>query len=277
MIFVYKKWEEFCDKLAKSGKYSITAAEVADGNCEENYLVLKHDVETDVKKAFHIAEIEKKYGHRGVYYVQGYLLENKDNVSLLKQMQEMGHEISYHYDVLDFAKGDYDVALKEFNRYLKLFSDNGFVIRTLCQHGNPVVERIGYTSNRDFFRNPNIKKQFSNLTDIMVDFKETANTDYNYYSDAGRKFKKIFDPINNDRIDSEEKNISYKDLNTVFDDLEDSNSIVSTHPHRWCRSKLKYIFSMAVFKVIRAVAKLAMKIPGVKKVMSKYYYLAKKI
>ena len=59
MIFVYKKWEAFCEKLAKSGKYSITAAEVADGNCEENYLVLKHDVETDVKKAFHIAEIEK--------------------------------------------------------------------------------------------------------------------------------------------------------------------------------------------------------------------------
>lgn len=57
MIFVYKKWEEICRKLKEKGLQSIPACEVkADSG---NYIVLKHDVETDVERAHKIAQIEK--------------------------------------------------------------------------------------------------------------------------------------------------------------------------------------------------------------------------
>ena len=84
MIFVYKKWESFCKRLAEKGIKSIPAREV-DGSIT-NYLVLKHDVETDVGKAFSMAKIESKYGHRGSYYVQAYLVNDDKNVALLKEM-----------------------------------------------------------------------------------------------------------------------------------------------------------------------------------------------
>ena len=275
MIFVYKKWDEFCRKLHSSGIHSITAREVRGDS--QKYLVLKHDVETDVAKAYALAAIEEKYGHKGSYYVQAYLLDQPENVEILKKMQAMGHEISYHYDVMDSCKGDLNKAILEFDANKKKFEDNGFELETLCQHGNPIVERVGYTSNRDFFRSSKVQELYPDLCDIMVNFKAIRETDYTYYSDAGRQFKMIYDPLTNDIVNSDDKNISYPDLDGVFSSFCGENVIVSTHPHRWTKSAVIYGIKTAVFKGIKTVAKILVKIPFMKKLMSKYYYLAKKI
>ena len=88
----------------------------------------------------------------------------------------------------------------------------------------------------------------------------------------------IFDPINNDIVNSDDKNLSYEDLNAVIKVLEsDKSYIISTHPHRWCNSAFVYTLKATAFKIIKFVAKILMKIPFCKKIMSKYYYLAKKI
>ncbi|MBO5021334.1 MAG: hypothetical protein J6D52_11775 [Clostridia bacterium] len=275
MIFVFKKWEDFCKKLSESGMQSVSAKEIAS---EKTYLVLKHDVETDVKKAYRMAEIEQKYGHRGSYYVQGYLMNDPENIRILTQMQQMGHEISYHYDVMDSNKGDIKKAILEFEENKKRIEDNGFELSTVCQHGNPIVERIGYHSNRDFFRNEKVQKKYPQISDIMVNFKTARQTDYIYYSDAGRKFKMIFDPINNDIVNSDDKNVVYKNLDEVLLKLsKNTGTIISIHPHRWTKSAAKYIFKTSAFKVIRFFAKILSRIPIFKKFMSRYYYLAKKI
>lgn len=276
MIFVYKKWDSFCKKLSESGMVSIPAREITGDT--KIYTILKHDVETNVSKALAIARIEQKYGHRGSYYVQAYLLNDAKNISVLKEIQSMGHEVSYHYDVMDSCKGNVERAITEFETNKKLFEENGFKLETLCQHGNPIVERIGYTSNRDFFRNKNVQALYSELSDIMVDFKEKHGTDYLYFSDAGRQFQLIFDPLNNDIVKSDDKNVPYKSTDELFLALDRSGgNIISIHPHRWTASALKYMLKAFVFKTVKTVAKVLIKIPFMKKLMSKYYYLAKKI
>lgn len=276
MIFTFKKWDEFCRQLNEFGKHSIPACNVEQS--VNDYLVLKHDVETNVSKALKMAKIENKYGHKGSYYVQAYLINNRNNVEMLSEIQNMGHEVSYHYDVMDSNKGKIDKAILEFSRNVKLFTDNGFKIVTVCQHGNPMIERIGYHSNRDFFRNSKVQEMYPELSDIMVDFKTKAHTEYTYYSDAGRKLKMIFDPVNNDIIDSDAKNVSYDNFNQLIQNLcEDGNNIVSTHPHRWTNSTLQYILKTVMFDVIKKVARLLEKNSFLRKVMSRYYYLAKKI
>lgn len=67
MIFIYEKWDRFCSKLKEYDLISIPACDVF-GN-QKKYVVLKHDVETNASKAYKIAQIEYKYGHRGSYYV----------------------------------------------------------------------------------------------------------------------------------------------------------------------------------------------------------------
>jgi len=279
MIFVYKKWEKFCRELAHKNVHSITARDVAEKKTADTYIVLKHDVETNVAKAYAMAKIEQKYEHRGTYYVQAYLLEDVQNVSLLRQMSDMGHEISYHYDVMDLCKGNLEKAIKAYQKNVALFERNGFEIKTVCQHGNPVVERVGYTSNRDFFRSTRVQQLFPHMSDIMVDFKRKADTDYLYFSDAGRKFKLVYDPLNNDIVNSDDKNIPFDNLGELLVYAEESglSYIISTHPHRWTKHILIYLMKDIFFRVVKQIAKLLLHIPLMKKIMSRYYYLAKKI
>lgn len=276
MVFEYKKWVDFCKKLHDANTISIPANEVNVNS--KHFIVLKHDVETDVQRAFELAKIEHRFGHRGSFYVQAYLMQDKSNIELLKKMKKMGHEISYHYDVMDSNKGDLDKAISEFEENRRVFERNGFHIITVCQHGNPVVERVGYTSNRDFFRSNKVKELYPEIADIMVDYKEKHQTNYIYYSDAGRKFSTIYDPIYNDIINSDDKNIKYEDLDEVFEAVQKVDcAIISTHPHRWTRSALEYYIKNFVFKTVKTTAKLFLHIPGMKKIMGRYYYLAKKI
>lgn len=276
MIFTYKKWDKFCANLKDKHIISIPACRIE--QAQPSYLVLKHDVETNVKHAYSIAKIEHKYGHCGSYYVQAYLLNDENNVQLLKKMQKMGHEISYHYDVMDSSEGNLDLAIKEFENNKQIFEANGFVIKTVCQHGNPIIERVGYTSNRDFFRSKRVREVYPKISDIMVNFQSFCNTDYTYYSDAGRCFKQIYDPLNNDIVYSAEKDTAYKDLDDVLVAMVcDARNIISVHPHRWTKSAISYLIKTIIFRVIKVVAKLMIKIPFLKKIMSRYYYLAKKI
>lgn len=83
MIFIYKNWDKFCANLKDKGIISIPAYMVESSRI--SYLVLKHDVETNVQRAYRIAQIEHKYGHCGSYYVQAYLLNDENNVQLLKK------------------------------------------------------------------------------------------------------------------------------------------------------------------------------------------------
>lgn len=274
MIFVYSAWDSFCATLQAKGKVSIPAREVTSDM--QSFLVLKHDIENNVPKAYKLAEIEHKYGHRGTYYAHAYLLDDPKNVEFFHKMQAMGHEISYHHDVMDSNHGNLDGAIKEFEANRQRFESLSFPIITVCQHGNPVVERVGYTSNRDFFRNSRVQTLYPQIADIMVDYKEKYRTDYSYYSDTGRKFKLIFDPINNDIVNSDDKNVPYEDLKALLEALP-AKAIVSTHPHRWAESAASYLFKEKAFKAIKATAKLLMKVPVFKKIMSRYYYLAKKI
>lgn len=277
MKFVYREWEKFCQQLTELGVQGISAREVFQLDHDQKYLVLKHDVETNPQKALTLAKIENKYGHKGSYYIQAYLLTKK-HMPILKKISELGHEVSYHYDVMDFCKGDIDKAMEEFKKNKSLFEQYGFEIKTVCQHGNPIVNRVGYTSNRDFFRSEKVQAQFGETADIMVDFKNKADTEYDYISDAGMGFKVIFDPINNDITPSEDKNISLKDLSGVIKYMEGKRSIIiSTHPHRWTSNAFVSGIKRFVFKVVRAVAKLLCKIPFMKRFMEKHYYLAKKL
>ena len=88
----------------------------------------------------------------------------------------------------------------------------------------------------------------------------------------------IYDPINNDVVNSDGKNVIYENLSGVLGALEtERGNIISTHPHRYRKSALVYVISATSFTIIKSMAKLLLKIPFMKKFMSRFYYLAKKI
>lgn len=278
-MFYYNNWEKFCKAIAESRVYTCTAEESLTLPMNVHYIVLKHDVEACVPNAYRLASIEHKYGIRGSYYVQAYLMEKADNIRMLKEMQAWGHEISYHYDVLDAHAGDYVAAEEDFIKYSNVFADNGFHYGTICQHGNPVKQRVGYTSNRDFFRNAEIHSHYPNLVDMVVDYSQhIGNRKYRYISDTGYRWNIITLPETND-LYPEVKNLKiggFKNLVALIKDSEYSY-VISTHPHRWMSSAWKINLKIALFRVVRATIMLARHIPGVEYLLNKFYYIAKKI
>ena len=278
-MFYFNNWEKFCKAIAKCRVQMCTAEESLKMPADVRYIVLKHDVETYVPNAHKLASIEHKYGIKGSYYVQAYLMSDKENIRLLKEMQSWGHEISYHYDVLDAHAGDYRAAEEDFIKYSKVFADNGFTYGTICQHGNPVKKRVGYTSNRDFFRNQEIRSHYPNLVDMVVDYsKHIGGRKYRYISDASYRWNIITLPETNDQHPEvkNEKVGGFKNLLALVKDGEYSY-VVSTHPHRWMDSAWKINMKIATFRVVRATVMVARHIPGVERLLNKFYFLAKKI
>lgn len=277
-MFVYKQWDGFCGKLKEKGFISLSAASVLNEKPDKQFIILKHDVETNPKRALRLAKIENKHSLKGSYYVQAYLLHVRKHVEILKRIQELGHEVSYHHDVMDSNKGDMKKATEEFQRNVGMFENNGFPVQTVCQHGNPVVERIGYSSNRDFFRDAAVASKYEHITEIMVNFKSRLGKEYRYISDAGYDWKIIFDPGNNDVVKSDDKNIALGTLDGVVEVIESGASlIISTHPHRWHSNAVTAQIKGFLFKVIKVVAKGMLKNSFIKKFMGRFYYLAKKI
>ncbi len=79
-------------------------------------------------------------------------------------------------------------------------------------------------------------------------------------------------------LNSDDKNVAYADLDALLTALSaEENHIISTHPHRWCASAAVCVLKNGVFKAIRFVARLLMRIPLCKKIIGRYYYLAKKL
>jgi hypothetical protein len=270
-MFVYSQWDRICNELSLN-HHCILANQILEQDQNRNWIVVKHDVETNVSKALKLAKIEAKYNLHATYYVQSCLL--KDNESQLKEIAALGHEVTYHYDVLDSNNGDYEIAIDEFKRTINQFKEFGFIVRTVCPHGNPILNRKGWSSNKDFFRNKEVSKNFSEILDIVVHLPSRLEKEYIYISDAAYSWKIISNIEDNDLENKGDKEIL--DFFKVLSDNKDC-LIISTHPHRWQSSKIFLIIKVSIFKIIRSFARLVSRVSFMKNIMSKYYYLAKNI
>lgn len=270
-MFVYSQWEKICKKLSENHK-CILANQILDQDKNCSWVVVKHDVETNVSKALKLAKIEDKYNIKATYYVQSYLL--RDNKADLIEISRLGHEVSYHYDVLDSNNGNYKYAISEFLKTLNDFKELGFIVNTVCPHGNPIINRDGWSSNKDFFRDIDISNMFPDILDIIVHLPLRLAKNYVYISDAAYSWKIISNVEDNDI-----KNKGDMEIKDFFEVLSNNTEclIISTHPHRWQSFKILVISKIIMFKIIKFIAILVSRIPFVKNIMSKYYYLSKYI
>lgn len=244
---------------------------------DKNFIVLKHDVEANPQKALTLAKIEHNYNIQATYYVQSYLLKDDGNIKILQKISNMGHEVTYHYDVLDNNRGDWQKATKEFEYTVSMFEGYGFKVNTVCPHGNPLMDRKGWSSNKDFFRNKEISKKYDHIIDIVLNFPQKPGKQNFYISDAGYGWKLISDIANNDKKDAK-PDINLKGFDEIIKIINKSNSvIISTHPHRWHRYSIVARFRIFLFIVLRTTARLLMKVPFIKKLLGKFFYFAKKL
>ena len=270
----YRSFKQLCK--AVSLKYKQTfLVESKNGLCKP-FFMIKHDVEKSPKKALAIAKIENKYCLSSTFYFQAYLLNDK-NIKILKKIQSLGHIVSYHHDVMDQTKGNLCKAISIFDKNKKWLNDRGFEFCTICQHGNPLLERKGYYSNRDFFRSKEVQELYPDLIDVMVNFPERICEDYLYVSDAGRKWAIIDSPTKNDLPGFTGNNVEIKKIIHFINENHFSNIVLSCHSHRYYSLATISFLHDLFFKMVKAIAKRIIKIPFVNRWFQKHYGIAKKI
>jgi len=264
----FKDWDSFCKFAAGFACYRVD--QISDlPDHTSNWIVIKHDIEADVEKALRVARIEAQYGIMATYYVQLDLMTN-DNASIWREIQRLGHEVTYHYDVLDACNGDLARASAQFAEAIARFNNLGFEVRTVCPHGNPMLRRSGWSSNKDFFRSKDNREVFSTIFDLVVDGKRKIRTPYHYISDAGYSWKVVADIENNDRVGSNDRKL--EGLSEIQRLLIDGNClIVSSHPHRFSKSLAGLAIRVALFRVARVMARIFAGIPGVRNLLSRLY------
>jgi hypothetical protein len=212
-------YHELC--TAVLARYSVVPVLDYLRNSPENVAIFRHDVDKKPENALTMAELEESLGICSTYYFR--TTPDSFNLDIINSIHEMGHEIGYHYEVLDMAGGDYDKAIRLFQEGLNRFPCE---IGTICMHGNPLTP----WDNRDIWS----KYDFctfgiSGEAYLSLDFSKIA-----YFSDTGRAWHNrysIKDKTRNAPADTPGIN-STPDLIGYIPSLTRSVCIV-THPQRW--------------------------------------------
>ena len=212
MDFTLRKYTELL-KTIGSGDYTIK-------NNINRGTIIRHDVDRDLSGAIKMAMLESKLDVKSTYYFR---VPKTFDAEIIDRISNFGHEVGYHYEVLDKAKGDYNEAIKLFKRELALFEK--WNIKTICMHGNPLTK----WNNRDLWREYDFRR-FGLIGEayITVDFKKT-----NYFTDTGRKWNSRKFSVK-DKADTRLLCISNTDhLIFLLKNKEIKKFYIVIHPHRW--------------------------------------------
>lgn len=110
-----------------------------------NCTLLHHDVDGRPLNSLEFARIQHEKGIQETYYFR--MVPQSLDPTIIREIAAMGHEIGYHYETMDTAKGDPVLALRQFAEGLKWLRDIA-EINTICMHGSP----LSTFDNRDLWK-----------------------------------------------------------------------------------------------------------------------------
>ena len=198
------------------------------------FFIMRHDVDRRPENALAMAHVEVTLGVRSTYYFR--VTRGVFQEVIIRRISEMGHEIGYHYEVMDKAHGDprraKQIFLSELNRLRSLAK-----VTTACMHGNPLSRR----DNREFWRYHTLA-QFDLLGEAYISVNEQ---DLFYATDTGRGWNRssynLKDHFPRGRLQSLPAVPSTRDLIHMIEKREYEHLYLLTHPNRWSRTRGQWV------------------------------------
>jgi hypothetical protein len=223
MDFTITKYKQLLEALINQGYSFQTFKEFMTAPLPKS-IILRHDVDLLPFNSLVFAQIQHQKGIKGVYYFRA--VPESWDVSVIKQIADLGHEIGYHYECLTTTGGDLKKAIADFQTNLselrKLAS-----VSTICMHGSPMSK---YDS-KDLWKKYNYK-DYGILGEpyFDIDFRKVY-----YLTDTGRKWDG--DKVSvRDRVDSG-FHFQFHSTNQVIaaakSGLLPHQIMFTFHPQRW--------------------------------------------
>lgn len=209
MDFTLKQYSKLLDALG-NGDYGLI----------NNKNIIRHDVDRSIPNAVKIAEIEFQKRIKTTYFFR---VPKTFDMKAIDKIHSFGHEVGYHYEVLDKAKGNYSKAIDLFEKEWKLFERWGS--KSICMHGNPLSK----------YDNRNLWKKYD-FRRFGVEKEAYLSFDFNkivYFTDTGRAWNNKFVSVK-DKTDSDLIRVNNTDhLIELIKNKKVSKFYILTHPCRW--------------------------------------------
>ena len=232
--FTLKKYDELCQTIVSCEYVPLSVHDYLIQDNINKCIILRHDVDRAISRALDMAELEHEYGIESTYYFR----HTKDafRPDIMRKIADMGHEVGFHYEVMDKAKGDAEKAIEIFKRELEEMRSVA-EITTVCMHGNPLAS----WSNRDLWEK-------NELSDFGIIGEPYLSLDYNkilYLTDTGRtwadmniRVKDVLDTADGANSRFTGKIASTDDVIDLVKAEEVPQMCILAHPNRWCDNKV---------------------------------------
>jgi hypothetical protein len=200
---------------------------------KKNTICLRHDVDLLSFNSLEFARIQHAMRIRGTYYFRA--VAESWNEDVIREIDELGHEVGYHYESLSTAKGDMKLAIADFERNLENLR-RLVPVNTICMHGSP---RSRWDS-RDLWK----KYKYRDYGIIGepyfdLDFSKTA-----YYTDTGRRWDGEKFSIR-DKTDQACSQPVFRSTHQMIRAIEagtfPKRAILTFHPQRWTNQPLPWL------------------------------------
>jgi hypothetical protein len=226
--FTIHKFRSLCEAVA-SNYPTITMAEYFEGSHPDRFVLMRHDVDRMPGHALETAKIEQELGIRSTYYFRA--IKSTFKPELMKQIEDMGHEVGYHYEDLSVANGDHEKAIELFASNLERFRKICNV-KTICMHGRPLSKY----DNRDLWKSYDFEDY-----GIIGEAYLSAGEELNYFSDTGRSWGNKNSL--RDFIPSSNLNNSSSNTDELIKSINQKNMInfyILSHSERWSLNAINW-------------------------------------
>lgn len=239
--FTLDKYRQLLAAICESGYKVLTVADGLDNhNSEQKVVLLRHDVDRKTQRALIMARLEHELGIKSTYYFRF----NKKTFQprLIMEIAEMGHEVGYHYETLDKAKGDYVKAIQMFEDELAEFRKITEV-KTVCMHGNPLTRWDNRTLwNKYDFRDFGLVGEAYLSVDSLIYLSDTGRT----WADKYKVKDWLPSADSNDNQDISKAIIaSTDDIIELIKKGQLGHAYLLVHPERWSHSLIGWMADSA--------------------------------
>lgn len=232
--FAYDVYERLIEAALENDHRVLTVRDyVSSDALPERFLILRHDVDRKPENALDMARIEAEAGVSATYYFRA--IDKTYEPELITAVEELGHEVGYHYEDLDRADGDLGEACDSFAAHLEQFRE--FVdIDTVSMHGNPLTPH----DNRDLWEETNLDDHdLLGEVYLSVDFSDVV-----YFSDSNRTWYDEKTIVNDWPVGPSTKPVQVRstpDLIELIESRRIPRFYLLAHPNRWAGSKGEWV------------------------------------
>ena len=212
----------------------------------EKLILLRHDVDKLPYNSLATAQIENKLGIVSTYYFR--IVDSSNDRKVINAIRDLGHEIGYHYEEMDLANGNYDEAVKIFEKNLEYFRTY-YPVVTICMHGSPMSK----------FDNKQIwdKINYRDYGIIGEPYYDVDFSVFGYLTDTGRSWNGEKVSVR-DKVKTDPYKLNLQTSFEVIDAFKNNKLpkkiMMTTHPQRWNNNILPYV-SEYVMQSLKNVVK----------------------